>query len=88
MTFDGAPKQRQLARREAVNVPQVDGMTALHWAVYHDDATLATELLRAGATVDAASRYGVTPMSMACTNGNATIVERLLKAGADVNRAL
>src|SRR5438094_354799 len=28
-----------------VNAPQVDGMTALHWTVYHDDLQTATLLL-------------------------------------------
>ena len=40
-------------------------------------------LLRAGANVKAANRYGVTPLSLACTNGNGAMVELLLKAGAD-----
>src|SRR5437773_8217657 len=66
-----------------VNAPQVDGMTALHWAVYHDDLQAATLLLKAGANAKAANRYDVTPLSLACTNGNTEIVELLLKAGAD-----
>ena len=60
-------------------------MTALHWAAHHDDAEIAELLLRAGANVQAANRYGVTPLSLACTNGNGALVERLLKAGADPN---
>ena len=28
---------RSLKQRVDVNAPQVDGMTALHWAAYHDD---------------------------------------------------
>jgi len=77
-----------LARRADVNAPQVDGMTALHWATYHDDPAVTAALLRAGANVTAANRYGVTPLSLACTNGNAAIVEILLKAGADPNASL
>jgi uncharacterized protein len=68
-----------------VNATQVDGMTALHWAVHHDDREIAELLVRAGASVTAATRYGVTPLSLACTNGDAAIVELLLKAGADAN---
>ena len=63
-------------------------MTALHWAVYHDDREMAGQLLRAGASVKAANRYGVTPLSLACTNGNEVLVELLLKAGADPNLPL
>src|SRR5262249_37888488 len=77
-----------LRQRVDVNAPQGDGMTALHWAAYHDDAELVEQLVRAGAQVKAANRYGITPLSLACTNGNASIVELLLKAGADPNAAL
>ncbi len=42
-------------------------------------------LVRAGANVNAANRYGVTPLWLACVNGNAAVIEMLLKAGADAN---
>jgi uncharacterized protein len=71
-----------------VNAAQADGMTALHWAVYHDDPRTATLLIKAGANARATNRYGVTPLSLACTNGNTEIVELLLKAGADANTTL
>ena len=32
--------------------PQVDGTTALHWAVERDDLDMADLLIRAGARVD------------------------------------
>jgi uncharacterized protein len=85
---DRAAVRALLNRRAGVNVPQVDGMTALHWATYHDELDMADVLVRAGANVNAASRYGVTPLSLACTNGNTALVELLLKAGADANAAL
>jgi ankyrin repeat protein len=71
-----------------VNAPQVDGMTALHWAAYHDDQEMVELLLRVGAKANAANRYGVTPLSLACTNGNDQIVDLLLQAGADPNASL
>lgn len=77
-----------LKKRTAVDTPQIDGMTALHWATYHDDPELADLLVSAGANVNVANRYGVTPLSLACTNGNAAVVDLLLKAGADPNAAL
>jgi ankyrin repeat protein len=61
---------------------------ALHQAVYDDDLGAATRLVKAGADVKAANRYGVTPLSMACTNGNGDMVELLLRAGADSNTML
>src|SRR5687767_14984401 len=63
-----------LKQRADVNAPQADGMTALHWAVYHDDGETVGLLVQAGANVKAANRYGVTPLSLACTNGSAPIV--------------
>lgn len=77
-----------LQQSSDVNAAQVDGMTALHWAVHHDDEQLMAELIKAGADVKVENRYGVTPLSLACTNGNASIVEQLLQAGADPNAKL
>jgi ankyrin repeat protein len=85
---DRAKLSELLKQGDDVNAPQVDGMTALHWAVHHDDVEATTLLVKAGADVKAANRYGVTPVSLACTNGNTEIVELLLKAGADPNSTL
>jgi ankyrin repeat protein len=77
-----------LADRADVNATQVDGMTALHWAVYHDDTEMAGLLVRSGADVNATNLYGVPPLSLACMNGNADLVQVLLDAGADANASL
>ena len=71
-----------------VNAPQVDGTTALHWAVYRDDAETAALLVRAGADVNAENRYGVPPLSLAATNASTKIVTLLLDSGANANAAL
>jgi len=81
--MDRAQISALLEQGADVNAPQADGMTALHWAVYHDDLPAATLLVKAGANAKAANRYAVTPLSLACANGNTEIVELLLKAGAD-----
>jgi ankyrin repeat protein len=83
------PRVRALLKEHAdPNASQVDGMTALHWAAYHDEVVAVKLLLGAGARAKAENRYGVTPLSLACTNGHAEIVRMLLKAGADPNSAL
>ena len=82
-----APALRALLQQKAdVNAPQVDGATALHWAVYRDDLGVTDLLMRAGASVDVANREGVTPLSMACLYGNAAMIGRLLKGGADAKQ--
>ncbi len=76
-----------LKQQVDVNVPQVDGTTALHWAAHWNDRDSADLLIRAGANVNAANDYGVTPLLLACSNASAAMVETLLKAGADPNAA-
>jgi len=71
-----------------LDAAQIDGMTALHWACYHDNTDTAIALIKSGASVAAQNRYGVTPLSIACENGNSEIVDILLEAGADPNTAL
>lgn len=73
------------ARGERV---EPDGTTPLHRAAQQRDVAAVERLIRAGANVNAANRYGVTPLSLACANGHAAIVALLLKAGADANNAL
>src|SRR5436190_14818011 len=62
-----------LLKKADVNAPQVDGTTALHWAVRADDLETVDLLIRAGANASAANREGVTPMQLAAVNGNAVI---------------
>ncbi len=83
MKGDTAAVRRLLAAKGDVNAPQVDGATALHWAVYRDDVETAGMLIRAGADVGAVNREGTTPLSMAALYGNTAMIDTLLKAGAD-----
>jgi ankyrin repeat protein len=77
-----------LAQKAAVNAPQADGTTALHWAARWDDLATADLLIRAGADVKAANREGATPMFLASQNGSAAMIEKLLKAGAGPNEPI
>ena len=85
---DSAAVPRLLKLKVPVNAPQVDGMTALHWAAYQDDVATVRLLLNAGAEVGIKNRYGVAPLSLACQNGSADIVAALLQGGADPNTTL
>ena len=83
---DRAAVQKLIQQKADVNAAQVDGATALHWAVYRGDDQLLDMLLRAGADVKAANREGVTALSMAALYGNAAMLDRLIKAGADAKQ--
>jgi ankyrin repeat protein len=83
MRGDRAAVRALVAQKADVNAPQVDGATALHWAMYRNDGEMADLLIRAGANVKAANRDGVTPLAMASLYGNPTMILKLLKAGAD-----
>ena len=64
-----------------------DGTSDLHLAVRAGDRTATERLIRSGADVNGANRYGVTPLSLAARNGNAELIDVLLKAGASVKTA-
>jgi uncharacterized protein len=83
MRGDAAAVRRLLQQKADVNAAQIDGATALHWAVYRDDLEGADLLISAGANVNAANRAGVTPLAMASLYGNAALIEKLLKAGGN-----
>ena len=86
MNGDKAALRTLLRQRADVNAPQVDGATALHWAVYRADLEAADLLIRAGAQVDAANRDEATPLAMAALYGNAPMIDRLLAGGGDAKR--
>lgn len=69
-----------------VNVPQSDGMTALHWAAENGGAELTEMLMYAGAHLEAGTRIGsYTPLHLASEAANVVVVAALLGAGADAN---
>jgi ankyrin len=84
---DAAAVRSLLRQHVDANAKEGDGATALHWAAYHGNATVADQLISAGARVDAANDLSITPLALAAENGHAPIVERLLQAGANPNAA-
>lgn len=88
MTGDRARITLLLKQRTNVNAAQGDGMTALHWAAFHDDLYMLTLLLQHGAHVNASTHEAaITPLFLASSNGDPTVVEALLNFGADANTA-
>jgi ankyrin repeat protein len=72
--MDRAAIHALLDQHADVNAPQVDGATALHWAIYRDDEELVDLLIRSGANIKAANRDGATPLAMAALYGKPSIV--------------
>jgi len=86
MHGDQAAVRRLVQQKADVNAAQIDGATALHWAVYHDDVAAARLLLSAGAGVDVQNREGITPIYMAAVYGQPAMIEMFLKAGANAKQ--
>ncbi len=83
---DAERVQALIAERANLNAAQGDGMTALHWAAFNDDHTIAQLLLAADANVTVKTRVGaITPLWLAASNGSAAMLDRLLTTEADVN---
>lgn len=88
MHGDASAVRSLLAKKADVNAPQVDGTTALLWAVRANDLEMTDLLLKAGANVSAPNQSGATPMQLAAMNGSIAMLQRLIQAGADANAPL
>jgi len=64
---------------------QGDGMTALHWAVFHGHVPTLEKLIALGLDPDEATEYGARPLLLASENSSVEVVDRLLEAGADID---
>jgi ankyrin repeat protein len=86
MRGDRVEMQRLLSSGAEVNLPQGDGMTALHWAAENGDVEMVRMLIDAGANTEAVTRIGdYTPLHVASEGGHGEAVRALLEAGADVD---
>ena len=88
MRHNNAEVRRLVQGGADVNTRQADGATALHWAAYYGDASLALLLLEAGSDASAANREGSTPMWLAASQGDSSMISALLDNGADANEKL
>jgi ankyrin repeat protein len=86
MKGDKARLVALLQQKADVNARQIDGATALHWAVYRADLDSLDLLIKAGAQVDAKNREGITALHMSSLYGNSKMIDRLLKARADAKQ--
>jgi ankyrin repeat protein len=89
-TIKAGDRQNAMAMIAAgadVNAAQPDGTTALHWAVYRQDAELVRTLLAHGANPKVVNTFGSTPLAEAIKVTNLDLAAMLLKAGADVESA-
>ena len=78
--------RKLLEQKADVNQAQIDGATALHWAIYRNDLETAQLLIKAGARVEAKTREDITPLYMASAYGNPDLIRILLGAGADAKQ--
>jgi ankyrin repeat protein len=79
------PPSGDLPIKEAAAWRGPDDSTALHYAVYEQDAARVAALLKAGADANAANRYGSNPMQLAAEVADVAILDLLLDAGADAD---
>ncbi|CAH0032937.1 unnamed protein product [Clonostachys rhizophaga] len=76
---------RQLLEHGAdINGMNLDG-TALRWTVSHGNYTIVQLLIKYGADLDLAGRYGGIPLQAAVHYGHGNIVQCLLENGADAD---
>jgi ankyrin repeat protein len=85
---DLAALKKLISAKADVNAVQLDGATALGWAVHWGNAEAVDLLLKAGADVKAANRLNATPLYLAAESGNDLLIGKLLAAGADPNQTV
>ncbi len=71
--------------RAHLSVEDVDGDTALHWAVSEGRIAAVRMLLEAGADIEANDAERYTPLHWAAQKGHTAVVQALLDAGAAVD---
>jgi ankyrin repeat protein len=72
---DAAQVRTLIQQHADVNAKDLDGTTALHWAVQRDEVGVVGLLLDNGANAKAANRYGISPLLVACEIGNVEVID-------------
>lgn len=70
-----------LNRGAQVNKLCIQGWTALHETVCHNNMEIAEMLIKAGAKVNMVNIYGITPLFVAAQSGHVDALRLLLKNG-------
>lgn len=70
----------------ALNQPDLDGLTPLHLAVQHNDLELVTRLASPN-TINATTERGSTPLTLAAHAGETSVAALLIELGANVDQA-
>lgn len=68
-----------------INFFDVEGRTALHLAISHNQSNTVSWLVRNGANVETSDLISKTALHYACDQGDLNIMELLLEAGCNVN---
>ncbi|KAK3300423.1 uncharacterized protein B0H64DRAFT_380883 [Chaetomium fimeti] len=77
--------RRLIERADDVSVPDLRGMTPLHYAVRRGQDELVQMLLDKSANIDTRDELGMTPLHLAAQDGFINITVRLLEKGAKVS---
>jgi ankyrin repeat protein len=75
-----------LRKHASVNAADVNGATALAWAVMRDNVPVAALLLKAGADPNIADVSAITPLRIAIDNRSLPMTKLLLENGANPNQ--
>jgi ankyrin repeat protein len=70
-----------------VNVKDMEGWTALHWAAKRGQMSVVDHLLKSGADVHAKStgtQFGKTALHLASGDAHMHVIQKLLDAGAEI----
>ena len=82
---DEAACLSKIANGDQVNVSDIDGWTALHYAAYNGYLAVCDALLAHDAQINAKDNWNRTPLHNAVYGANADVCELLLPRGAQVD---